>query len=814
MAIRKDLDDMLNSLMEGGGNAGSTPARSHNTPRATRKSKFDNMSVDDLLHALEEEKQHTDDEASVPNDEPPAVWEFAPPSDNLPSSTPEDEDVPNIINEVMHTEASAEVTRVFDSIPSAEEMPKPVKKKKIVITGELPDYEALRREEMEREKQAQRASETAAEEARVAERARRAAEAAAERARLEEEARQRRLAREEAERQQLEQEEAERQRRIAQIEAEKQRRAEEAAEQSRLAAEAEQARLAAEAEQARLTAEAEQARLAAEAEQARLAAEAEQARLAAEAEQARLAAEAEQARLAAEAEQARHAIEVEQQRRIEEMKRLAEEAVPENVRFNDNNISDEIDSTIDALGEAAEASQIADAVPEEVEKPKKIGFFKKLINKAKEESEVAEKNAPGDGLFEQDNSEVSATDLIDAAIAAINHPEDESSVPETDPVGNMLDNIREGATEAIADIGTSEPKQYILTDEDIIAGLSPDLKVRFDALDPDKQRQVIDMRRSQMGAIAPPVVEESPEDSFIPEEEFVPEPAIEELSEALAETESIDEIISDHQEEETSIAEAPADITEKTQKKTESDFDNILSENPAELIEQRSEHTEKSLVSTFAVPDGRKRLYTVLGVVLTAFAVIGIISSIIWAIGCFRSFTSGEVKKDSFTQMIYPAAIMDIEPFSDPSQLTSEQIITATIWSIIMDKDKVSNYELTLDTVSIPDVDVEKYAVELFGEKLPEFNHTTVGPVESRFYYADGVYNVKAKTITHTYSPEIKSIVKSGKEYTLTVDYVAELPQWMEKTIAKQAEYKLTEKEDGTFRFNSMKILSVNNGNL
>ena len=769
MAIRKDLDDMLNSLMEGGGSAGSTPARSHNTPRATRKSKFDNMSVDDLLHALEEEKQHTDDEASVPNDEPPAVWEFAPPSDNLPSSTPEDEDVPNIINEVMHTEASAEVTRVFDSIPSAEEMPKPVKKKKIVITGELPDYEALRREEMEREKQAQRASETAAEEARAAERARRAAEAAAERARLEEEARQRRLAREEAERQQLEQEEAERQRRIAQIEAEKQRRAEEAAEQSRLAAEA---------------------------------------------EQARLAAEAEQARLAAEAEQARHAIEVEQQRRIEEMKRLAEEAVPENVRFNDNNISDEIDSTIDALGEAAEASQIADAVPEEVEKPKKMGFFKKLINKAKEESEVAEKNAPGDGLFEQDNSEVSATDLIDAAIAAINHPEDESSVPETDPVGNMLDNIREGAAEAIADIGTSEPKQYILTDEDIIAGLSPDLKVRFDALDPDKQRQVIDMRRSQMGAIAPPVVEESPENSFIPEEEFVPEPAIEELSEALAETESIDEIISDHQEEETSIAEAPADITEKTQKKTESDFDNILSENPAELIEQRSEHTEKSLVSTFAVPDGRKRLYTVLGVVLTAFAVIGIISSIIWAIGCFRSFTSGEVKKDSFTQMIYPAAIMDIEPFSDPSQLTSEQIITATIWSIIMDKDKVSNYELTLDTVSIPDVDVEKYAVELFGEKLPEFNHTTVGPVESRFYYADGVYNVKAKTITHTYSPEIKSIVKSGKEYTLTVDYVAELPQWMEKTIAKQAEYKLTEKEDGTFRFNSMKILSVNNGNL
>ena len=210
----------------------------------------------------------------------------------------------------------------------------------------------------------------------------------------------------------------------------------------------------------------------------------------------------------------------------------------------------------------------------------------------------------------------------------------------------------------------------------------------------------------------------------------------------------------------------------------------------------------------------KKRLYALLGVVLTVFAVIGIIATIAKGIGFAKSFTSGEVKKDSFTQMIYPAAIMDIEPFSDPSQLTSEQIITATIWSVIMDDNKVSKYDATLDTISIPDVDVEKYAVELFGSNIPAFEHATVGPVESRFYYSDGAYNVKVKTITHTYAPEIKSIVKNGNEYTLTVDYIAELPQWMEKTVSKQAEYKLVEKDDGTFQYSSMKILSVNSGNL
>ncbi|WP_303796198.1 hypothetical protein [Ruminococcus flavefaciens] len=768
MAIRKDLDDMLNSLMDGGG---STPARSHNTPRAARKSKFDDMSVDDLLHALEEEKHHIEEQPVVHDDTPPAVWEFAPPSQDIPVPEPvseaEPEEVPNIIDEVMHTEASAEATRVFDTVPMNEELPKPVKKKKIVITGELPDYEALRREEQERERQARLAAENAAEEQRAAERARRAAEAAAERQRLAEEAEQRRLAREaeEAERQRrlaeaaeqarLE-EEAERQRRIAQIEAEKQRKAEEMAMQARLAEEAEQRRLAEEAEK---------------------------------------------------------------QRQAEEMRRLAEEAeksapvsLAEEIIVNSSAAENEVDSAIEALGEAAEApAETAEEAAPEAEKTSKIGgFFKKLKNKGKddEKPETEAETAPEEGLFESDDSAVSATDLIDAAIAAINHPEDAAPDNYSDPVGSMLDNIREDAAEAIADINTPKSAEpLVLTDEDIINGLTPDLKERFDALSPDKQRQVIDMRRSQMGAVAPEAAEEA-----VPEESA---PAVDEYEEAINEATSTEglfeaEEVSEETAAEPEKAEAPAEKAEKEP----STFKKILDEDPAELIAQRSEHVESSEADTVTDTPKKRRLYTVLGVVLTVFAVIGIIATIAKGIGFAKSFTSGEVKKDSFTQMIYPGAIMDIEPFSDPSQLTSEQVITATIWSIIMDDSKVSKYELTLDTVSIPDVDVEKYAVELFGENIPAFEHATVGPVESRFYYSDGAYNVKVKTITHTYAPEIKSITKNGNEYTLNVDYIAELPQWMEKTVAKQAEYKLIEKDDGTFQYSSMKILSVNSGNL
>ena len=756
MAIRKDLDDMLNSLMEGGGSGSSpTPARSHTAPRAVRKSKFDSMSVDDLLHALEEEKHHLEDEQPViPDNTPPASWEFAPPThefapqqENTVVREAAPEEVPDIISEVMHTEPSLETTRVFDSVPMNEELPKPAKKKKIVITGELPDYDALRREEMEREQQAQRAAEAAAEAARAAERERRAAEAAAERQRLAEEAEQRRLAREEAER----------------------------------------ARQAEEAERQR--------------------------------------------RLAEEAERARQAEEAERQRRIEEMKRLAEaaeEKEPEPVTFaeeiivNSTAAEDDVDAAIEALGEAAAApaENVEEAAAEAAEKPRKISIFKKLRGKGKEEAKPEEETAPEEGLFEADENEPSATELLDAAIAAIH---DEEVSHESDPVGSMLENIREDAAEAIADIDSADKVEdkteeksaepLIMSDEDIISGLTPDLLERFKALPADKQQQVIEMRRAQMGAIAPPVVMDEPEEDMLPDEDITgteentPETS-EETAPEKEEGSEAEEKSEDKKEDEKKPEE-----TEKPKGKVTAALERILDEDPDELIAQRSENTESSSAET---SDGNKKklIYTILGVVMTAFAVIGIIATIAKGVGLAKSFTSGEVKKDSFTQMIYPAAIMDIEPFSDPSQLTSEQIVTATIWSIIMDDSKISKYDLTLDTVTIPDVDVEKYAVELFGENIPQFNHCTVGPIESRFYYSDGAYNVKVKPITHTYAPEVKSIVKNGNEYTLTVDYIAELPQWMEKSVAKQAEYKLTEKEDGSFRFNSMKILSVNSGNI
>ena len=77
-----------------------------------------------------------------------------------------------------------------------------------------------------------------------------------------------------------------------------------------------------------------------------------------------------------------------------------------------------------------------------------------------------------------------------------------------------------------AGFASSATQKLVLSDEDIIAGLTPELKQQFDILPPDKQQQVINMRRQQLGAEAPqPTVTAAilDDDNYTPPEKKEPE---------------------------------------------------------------------------------------------------------------------------------------------------------------------------------------------------------------------------------------------------------------------------------------------------
>ena len=753
MATKKELDDMLDNLR----NPSSAKKK---TKKAKVSDALDNASLDDLLDALSDENAAEQAQAPKTRARKANSNEATKVFDKKPVSA-FDRKFGKKIKPIPDTPVERPV------YPSDDE-PSPVKKKKmkIVISGELPDYEAIRQQELEKDRAAKAAEEARKAEEAAAQEARAAAEKIAEKRRLDEEKAKEEAEKAAQERQRLAEERAKEEARIA----EKKRLAEErAAEEARIAEE--RKRLAEEkaeaearfAEKKKRIAEKKAAELAEkrkrlEEEKARL--EAEEAAMEAEAAEEITVSEDDALRALAEADDSAAAADI-------PVATLSDDYDIEEMPANE---PDELDEAIEALGAAAAAHSAPDDDDFDDFKPKKAkakgkkkGFFAKIkemlsgdVFDEDEQEEFAEKAVPGtapvdtedEAMFEQEDSS-EADELVSAAMAAIND----------EPVISAAEEKAEEAVEAAAE--SVEEKAAEAEDE-------------FEA----------------------------------------------KLDEVISETEetaadAVEDVVDDFSIEEINEEDEPTEEDTAEEKKT-SALEDILDEDPEELVKAQTEQAEiGNSFRPLREIKAKRRKYAVLGIVCGILALIGLVSLIAGGIGMLKNIGSANDKKDRFTHVIYPATIMDIDAFNNPSELSSEQIITATLWSIIMDKNKIGNYESQLgDTVSIPDVDVEKYAVELFGENIPAFEHCTVGPVEARFYYSDGTYNVKLKPITFTYAPDVRSVVKSGSIYTLTVDYIDELPEWMPKSVAKTVEYQLTEQNDGSYTIDSMRIISVKSSNL
>ena len=739
MAIRKDLDDMLNSL-KGGKKSTSDTGKTKESAESVhpRKSIYDDMSVDDILTALADDKKTAETEVIAEE----VAEEFVPEPVKI-----------------------SEPVKAPEPVKAEEPAKAPARKhKKIVITGELPDYEAIRQRELEKDRIERERKEAEAnkpsgpiviEEVFVSN--------------VDEKAEAERLAREAAER-----ERAEREAREAAERERTEREAREAAERERAEREA---REAAERERAE-----REAREAAERERAE-----REAREAAERERAER-----EAREAAERERAeREAREAAERERAEREARIAAEREREEQEARE--------------AAAAKKPQFRpiDLSPQ---MPKK-GFFAKLKDKilANDIYEDDDDDYMGAGMpvppSEKKAPEPEVKDELDEAIeAAEKESEEEAYVP-----------LEGEAMAEDAEIEEAPASEEPTADELLDAALAAIHNA--------------EISESAETAAEEEVTEEESEPAEAPENDNESDPVnsmIEEMREDAASTiadleKSADEKADEAEKNTETAEEQSAEQSEPEQEpKKKNVLERILDEDPDELLNESKEKPEADDAIAADKKGFKKKLYTVLGAVFAVFAIIGVIVVAGKCIGAVKRFATGEVKKDGFAEVVYPAVIMDIESFNSPSELNSEQIITASIWSIIMDEDRVSKYEVNpgTDTISIPYMDVEARAVEMFGTDHPDFQHCTVGPVDSRFFYSEGAYNVKLKPVTFTYSPDIKSVVKSGSEYTVSVDYIDELPSWMEKSVSKSVEFKLTGHDDGTYTINSMKINYVKSGNI
>lgn len=239
-------------------------------------------------------------------------------------------------------------------------------------------------------------------------------------------------------------------------------------------------------------------------------------------------------------------------------------------------------------------------------------------------------------------------------------------------------------------------------------------------------------------------------------------------------------------------------------------LDDALDEPAEEIADFTREETEPLPPEKIEnSSDAKKKMYFLLGIIVTILAFIGLIATVGFAVKKIGEFTDNTKQKQEFAKFVYPVVICDPAPFDKTVPLRGDTMLTAAIWDIILYEDK-SKYESEFDTIIVPEVDVEQHAAKLFGQGL-SFKHESIVNSDIQFYYDETIksYRIPSAPKYFTYSPYIEKIERVGESYTLTVGYVSPTPAWLTLTSDEQPKPEKYVNYIVSKRGNEMTLISI-----
>ena len=220
-------------------------------------------------------------------------------------------------------------------------------------------------------------------------------------------------------------------------------------------------------------------------------------------------------------------------------------------------------------------------------------------------------------------------------------------------------------------------------------------------------------------------------------------------------------------------------------------LDSALDEDVAEIAEfSVTKNVDEILAKK--KPSFKRNLYFVIGIAVSFMSLIGFIFSVYFCAGIVKDFAENTTQKEEFARFIYPIVIVDPSAYKSTDQLSSDAVISAAIWDIILYGD-TSKYTTEYGNMTVPQLDVENHATSLFGSGLT-FDHKTLGDTMLTFYYNAETksYTIPVSPKYFPYSPSVESIKRDGDIYTLKVGYISPSPAWLvtdKKQKPKPAKY-------------------------
>ncbi len=163
------------------------------------------------------------------------------------------------------------------------------------------------------------------------------------------------------------------------------------------------------------------------------------------------------------------------------------------------------------------------------------------------------------------------------------------------------------------------------------------------------------------------------------------------------------------------------------------------------------------------------------GVIAMILAVIGLITVIKFGINGVKNLTDNSVKKSEYEAFLTPVVMFDPDPFDDLTQAEVPQLVNSAVWALLKSDKGTEGYSYSDGGIIVPQEDIEKYFVELFGREIDiSTMHSSIDMSDYDITYDPALksYILPITGIDSAYTPKVYDIDKQGSSVILTVGYI------------------------------------------
>lgn len=174
----------------------------------------------------------------------------------------------------------------------------------------------------------------------------------------------------------------------------------------------------------------------------------------------------------------------------------------------------------------------------------------------------------------------------------------------------------------------------------------------------------------------------------------------------------------------------------------------------------------------------KNKLAFPIGVIAAILAVIGLITVIRFSADTVRNLADKTADKKEYEQMLTPVVMFDPDPFDDLTHADVSQLLNSAVWALLMSEDGADKYPYSEGEnigIVVPQADIEKYFVSLFGTEIDIASmHTTLDMSEYDITYDAALksYILPITGIESAYTPKVYDIQKQGSSVVLSVGYI------------------------------------------